>query len=477
MKLFLPLCMALFLPIVLLQAQELVSIEKKGSQTKAQLAAQFQGITNNDVDYYKITYTTTDVFGALDTASGLVVVPRRDAIHSYPRLVFQHGTVGSRDQVPSNLRGGYEAGLFFGGLGYVSLLPDFLGLGTSRGLHPYVHAESEASAAIDMLHALTEFAEQEELTVNDQLFVTGYSQGGHAAMALHRELELNPIQGLEVTAAAPMSGPYSISEVMRDKMTMDDEWYFYPAYVHFTIISYNYVYDLYDDIAEVFKPAYTDVLQQFLDEEINLGGLNDALVSGLIQNHGGPIPKFMLQDSILNAVLADDMHPFNIALRDNDVYDWSPQAPTRLYYCKADDQVPYTNSTLAAEVMTSNGAANFAVQDLNSDADHGQCVEPAILATALFFGQYWDVSLVPTREPTPNIPITVFPNPTSDQIALSGITAPTQVEVFNGLGQRVLSRQVAPGDTQISLKHLPVGTYTLRVRLVDGVGVGKVVRR
>ncbi|MBX2875339.1 MAG: T9SS type A sorting domain-containing protein [Saprospiraceae bacterium] len=464
-----------FVLVLTSQAQTLLSVEFIGSETKEALAAQFRDIANNAVDLYKITYTTTDVFNEPDTASGLIVVPRRDEVYSYPRLVFQHGTVASRTDVPSNLKGGYEAGLFFGGLGYVSLLPDFLGLGTSRGLHPYVHATSEASAAIDMLHALDEFAEQVDVIVNDQLFITGYSQGGHAAMALHKAIE-DGVADFPVTASAPMSGPYSISGVMRERMTVSEETYFYPAYVHFTIVSYNYVYGLYNDIGEVFKPPYVPLLQQFLDEEINLNGLNDRLISALIQNNGAVVPKLMLQDSIISAVLSDEMHPMNIALRDNDVFDWTPQAPTRLYYCMADDQVPFENSVEAANAIGANNAPNFDAIDVNMAADHGECVEPAIIATALFFGQFWDVSLVANREPIPSRLIPAFPNPTAGLVQLEGVTDIAAIEVYNAQGQR-LSVQVLPSNTnQIDLSAYPAGTYTVKFLLPEGVGVSRVVK-
>jgi hypothetical protein len=42
---------------------------------------------------------------------------------------------------------------------------------------------------------------------NGQLFLTGYSEGGHVAMATLRALEA---AGAKITAAAPMSGPYAV---------------------------------------------------------------------------------------------------------------------------------------------------------------------------------------------------------------------------------------------------------------------------
>ena len=47
------------------------------------------------------------------------------------------------------------------------------------------------------------------LTQDDgRLFVTGYSQGGYVAMATQRAMQA---AGMKVTAAAPMSGPYTLA--------------------------------------------------------------------------------------------------------------------------------------------------------------------------------------------------------------------------------------------------------------------------
>ena len=60
-------------------------------------------------------------------------------------------------------------------------MPDYIGMGESPGLHPYVHGESEATATIDMIRAAREFiTDSLNLIDNHQVFLSGYSQGGHA---------------------------------------------------------------------------------------------------------------------------------------------------------------------------------------------------------------------------------------------------------------------------------------------------------
>jgi len=69
----------------------------------------------------------------------------------------------------------------------------------------------------------------------------------------------------------------------------------------------------------------------------------------------------------------------------NDVYDWAPQAPTRLMYCTGDDQVTFENAILAEEVMLANGAADIEAVEQGPNLDHGGCVTPSTFGTALFF--------------------------------------------------------------------------------------------
>ena len=150
-----------------LLSQNLVSATFLGQKTKAELLAQFNNLPfiQYGAKYYSITYTTKSVQGAVDTASGLLAIPDNPTL-KYSRLVYQHGTSGSRQDVPSiNVLTGGEGivGQLFAGLGYVAFLPDYLGLGnTSKGFHPYVHAASEAWAAMDMLRAGEQFLQQNQ---------------------------------------------------------------------------------------------------------------------------------------------------------------------------------------------------------------------------------------------------------------------------------------------------------------------------
>ena len=448
------------------KAQDVISIELKRTRTLAQVTIDYGPIAENGVELYAITYTTDDVFGERDTASGLLIIPIREGDFAYPMLCYQHGTVASRNDVPSNLQGGYQLGEVFSSTGYVVVAPDYLGLGTSRGFHPYVHADSEASAGIDMILAVKKYAEENEISINDQLFISGYSQGGHAAMALQRAIEADPSFGLTVTASAPLSGPYSISEVMKDQI-LSDTPYFYPAYVPNTLLSYNYVYGIFDDpISATFKEPYATDIERFYNEEINLTQLNSLLSQKLLSQTGAVIAKRILHDSIITILLEEPEHPLNVALRDNDLLDWTPQAPTRLVYCRADDQVPFRNSTLADSVLNANGAVDLVSVDINPNFDHGQCVSPANVYAALFFGQYKEITTSSILREESSLKIHVYPNPATSEIFFTHTEPGLKVSLISMTGNKLFEKDLT--DNYIDLDGIAAGVYALRMESLKG---------
>ena len=456
-------------------AQSVVEVTFIESRTKENISAAFGVDAQFDVKLYKMLYETPDVQGNLDTASGLFIIPD-DPTRTFPLLCYQHGTVSDRNDVPSLLAGGSELAIIFGSMGYVTTAADFLGLGTARGVHPYVHADSEASASIDMMYAMRTYADTDPaITLNDQVFITGYSQGGHAAMAAHREIQTNLSDDFTVVAAAPMSGPYSISEEMR-KFTMGDDPYLFVAYLGSLVLSYQAAYgNIYTDLEEIFKPQFAEDIRRFENEEITLLELNFQLIFKL-QFAGGIIPKNMLQDDIREIVVNNGEHPLMDALRDNDVFDWAPTAPTRLFYCMADDQVTFRNSILADSVMNANDAIDLDVIDVDSDQDHGGCVDPATTATIAFFAQFQETTVGIEEVFTQDL-FEVYPNPVNDLLTIQIKNQRADiftVELFDVYGKLVKTEVTSGNTLSLEVGGLPVGLYWLSIN--DGTvrGVEKI---
>ena len=164
------------------------------------------------------------------------------------------------------------------------------------------------------------------------------------------------------------------------------------------------------------------------------------------------------------------------ALRDNDVFDWSPTAPTRLFYCTADDQVTFENAILADSVMNANGAADLVSIDVDPSADHGGCVNPASLATIDFFSQFQDVT-VGTNEIFEQDLFEVYPNPVNDILTIQMGTIRLDdftVNLYDVYGKLIISQNASGNNLEIEVGGLPVGMYLLSIN--DGTvrGVEKI---
>ncbi|HEY0778153.1 MAG TPA: hypothetical protein VGD56_09325 [Gemmatirosa sp.] len=334
-----------------------------------------------DVQPYAVTYQTVGVDGALVTATGALYLPANlPAGTALPVLVYQHGTVTDRNAVPSRLTTGGEGqliGAAYAADGFAVVLPDYLGYGGSTApYHPYVHAATEASAAVDLLRAAAGIASGLHTPLDTtQVFVTGYSQGGHAAAALQRELERDYASTFTVRASAPMSGPYDLSGTASRLLTNNPSYA--PSVVYGALLgaAMTRTYGLTAQLSGVFVPPADATAAALIT-----GTVTSAQLTALPAQ-----VRAEFQPALLTALAANANHPFWQALRDNDLLDWAPHAPTRLYYGGADRDVDPSNAPTAATHMQAAGAHNVAAVDVGATLDHGGAVVPATLAGRIFF--------------------------------------------------------------------------------------------
>jgi pimeloyl-ACP methyl ester carboxylesterase len=337
------------------------------------------GSAQYGIDVYRVRYATVDARGESRTeASGALVVPTGDP-GPFPLASYQHGTILLKEDVPSRGSAELTIGILFSSTGYITALPDFLGLGDSPGLHPYVHAKSEATASVDMLRASRTIIDELGTQENGQLFLFGYSQGGHATMALVQEIEARHTDEFAITAAAPMSGPYDLAGAQTDMLLLDEP-YASPFYLPYVMLAYNMVYDMYPTPADFFKEPWASTVPPLFNGLVNYGELNAAVPA---------VPKSMVRDDVFEDFLNNPDNPFRRALEDNTQLDQAPKAPTRIYYCTGDEQVTYLNAINARDAYLAQGVS---VTAINSEAlsggtplNHGGCVQPTLLSAQIWF--------------------------------------------------------------------------------------------
>ena len=456
-------------------SQTLVSAEHLTDYTAGQMQGSGIITAQNDVSVYKLIYNTIDAQGNPIIASGAVVVPQIAGCDSFPLINYGHGTVLRKDRVPSELYN-IGAGQVFGSRKFICVMPDYIGLGESPGLHLYQHAESEATASIDMIRASRVFLEDSlNIHLNGEVFLTGYSQGGHAAMATHKYIQDNNLGNeFNVIASAPLSGAYDMSGTTADVIFSTS--YSNPAYIVYVIAAYQEAYgNLFNNWSEILKPPYDTTVPPMYDGTFTIAQVN-AVLPGLITDY--------LTDSVYNTYLADTINfstPLRQALIDNDNYDWTPQAIVQMAYCEADEQVPFQNALLAESTMNANGAPDVEALNKGQFLDHGGCVTPAFLgAISLFDAEGSDCVTVGVDEIHPDlIGLNLYPNPSSAGIDLTYFiedAARVKVVIYDQLGQEVLlwADEWQSGEQRLQWngsngngQNVPAGIYFVSVQ-TDG---------
>jgi len=333
---------------------------------------------NYDVSIYNIIYETIDPKGEPTVASGALVIPDIDVPKAW--ISYQHGTVIKKDDVPS--RGSQELliGIIYSAnTGAITSMPDYLGLGDGPGMHPYVHGKSQATAAIDMIRAGKRICSDMDIPVNDKLLIFGYSQGGHATMALHKEIEENYTNEFTITASAPMAGPYDISGYQA--ATFEDELtYSVPYYLPYLLLGYNEAYDLYDSPSDFFESPYDELLPPLFDGLSGGGAINAVMPD---------IPSHIVKADVFEDFKYNYNHPFRVALEKNDLWDWKPEAPMHICHCTGDTQVFYENSLVAYNSFRDKGKEDVTLVTPN-DGDHGDCVLPCFIDALIWFGEFYE---------------------------------------------------------------------------------------
>jgi hypothetical protein len=328
------------------------------------------------VNCYKVVYETIDPLGGRTTASGGLYLPQQSG-HNWPLLSFSHGTLTQTNDVPSvAVTLDAFAGIAFASVGYASVVADLLGMGSSPGRHPYLHARSEATASVDMLRAARDYCASNNIGLNGQIFLAGYSQGGHTELALQREMEKYHTNEFTVTASAPMAGPYDLSGVGLNDI-LSPRCPPNPYYAAYALVSYQSVYAVAPSWSDLLVPPYDTTIPPLFNGNTSETNINSALPACNISS--------ILVPAVRTALTNDPGCPLFQALRDNDLYRWKPVAPVRLYHCSGDQDVLPANSQVAYSNFVAQGASDVQLIDPSPGADHSDCVIPALAAAKAWF--------------------------------------------------------------------------------------------
>ncbi len=392
------------------------------ASTSGQGVLQLAGNPVCGVDLYYMNYGTVGGRGEATNATGAIMVPSGSSAQcsgARPIVLWAHGTTTDRGYNMADIQNNGESALaaaLFAAQGYIVVAPNYAGYDASRlPYHPYLNADQSSKDMIDALTAARSALRDGRLATTNQgaarvtdggkLYIFGYSQGGHVAMATHRALQT---AGQTVTATAPSAGPYAMlafgDAVFYGNVNLGST-VFTPLLATSYQKAYGDIYsqttDLYTaqfatgietllpsgtDIAQIFQQGKLPATQLFSSTPPTAPAGSPAQVQATLNAITPPTqppafaPLFALgfgSTPLINnnarlaylldafaspdgavptlttgAPAANPSNPLRRAFKTNDLRNWTPTRPTLLCGGNGDPTVFFTNTQLMQGLWT-----------------------------------------------------------------------------------------------------------------------------
>ena len=344
------------------------------------------------ISTYDIKYQSQNSNGTLDTLSGLVSIPN-STTRAFPILSYQHGTGILDEEAPSYMGLSLAnveilaVGFLGTSSGFITIFPDYEGVGDPDSYHPYHVRDSYIRAVVHMIKAVKQLSEEligeERFQYNNQLFLAGYSEGGYATLAAQSGIELNHNDEFNITASFPMAGAYDLSGTMVEYF-LSEPVYENPYYVPYVLTSHIWYYQGLDtDLNMYFEPYWAENLTSLYDGTHSGSEINNSLPDNVLD---------ILLDSVLIEFTNNEDQFLRQTLAENTLLNWAPISPTYLYHGVADDQVPYQNSVIAFDNFQTNGANNVYLELLPEiTGGHTSSAIPCFLSAYSLMTDYQNI--------------------------------------------------------------------------------------
>lgn len=224
----------------------------------------------------------------------------------------------------------YHCSMPLAAAGYCTVVPEYTGFGDTAGReHPFIYAPELCKSIIDALIASKGFLLGKGINIDDDLYISGWSQGGSAALATEKYLERDYPGLFKVRCTSTLSGPHSITAFIKHIFAEPDKFHVTEALYTWA----GYVINYFDK--GLGRPADQMFKLPIYDQ-------SQALLVA------GGTSREVFKDSFINCVMDDTDKAFLAAL-DSTSYasGWKPKAKVHIHHGTEDPIVPFINAEVA----------------------------------------------------------------------------------------------------------------------------------
>jgi pimeloyl-ACP methyl ester carboxylesterase len=334
-------------------------------------------LVTGDINIYRMVYKTT-VNGHQINASGLVCVPVIPG--DYPVLSFQNGTNTVNAYAPSEfaINYSYQFVEIIASMGYIVVIADYPGFGESAQVpHPYLVKEPTVQSLVDILYAVKELTNSElpGISLKNEYYLLGYSQGGWATLALHKALEMDYKDEFNLKGSACGAGPYDLFLLLQGMVNVTT--YPMPVYLGYILNAYK-VYDQFTNpVSDIFNEPYASKLSSLYTGLLTSDQINSQLTTS--------IPGLITPAFLSGFTTSTKYASVRDALNNNSVAAWHSYKPLLLIHGEKDTQVnPVSTDNMYTQMIQAGTSQDLCKKVIVSGVDHGDGVVPCMVKGILF---------------------------------------------------------------------------------------------
>lgn len=231
------------------------------------------------------------------------------------------------------------------------------------------------AASVDGLRATRTLTHRKGRELERKVQVSGFSQGGPAAMLVGRALQDEGADRyFRLGALAPVSGPFDLTAF--ETAAADDRIEKSGLYLAYFATAWNKAYGLYRSPSDVFKDPYDKHVEALFDGYHTTDDLVDQLPA-----RADDLFTETFLDKIRHpsGVLKERLRPMNHTC------DWRPDVPVDIFHGKGDKDVDISHAGYCSDQLTRNGAAHR-FTDVG-DYDHTGSMRQALPRIIRFFDE------------------------------------------------------------------------------------------
>jgi pimeloyl-ACP methyl ester carboxylesterase len=339
--------------------------------------ASLKPLIKSDIKVFKIVYKTT-VNGNQIDASGLIIVPVTPG--NYPVLSFQNGTNTLNASSPSEspLDYNYQLVELVASMGYVVVFADYPGFGESAQIpHPYLIKEPTVRSLVDLLYTAKEMVSKEfpGLTLNDDYYLLGYSQGGWATLALHKALELDYSSDFNLKGSTCGAGPYNIEQLLESMV--NKAVYPNPYYLADIVYAYSVYNQFTNPVGDIFNEPYASRLSTLFTGTLTPAQINSQLTTS--------VSGLMTPDFISGFNTSAKFTSVISALNINSIAAWHTNKSLLLIHGGNDTSVdPISTENMYSSMIQAGTSPDICKKVIIPGVDHGDGLIPCMIQGIMF---------------------------------------------------------------------------------------------